>query len=206
VRVTYDGTPKQTETVLSRGNKTTLQVRDDSWVKTTIAPVAIRLEGGGSSLELDGRTMDKAKNVYIQGQVQLLAPTSTASIKHATFQPSSAVGGIIFPGTEMTVEDSEFNFEGIVQTAPRSSVTVRRTNFNFYKHVAYHLQAGRLDLGTKVDPGSNSFTRTMEAGTSPTALLIDAPKDGWSSVWSSKTTFEGIEPMELEIMGPGEVR
>jgi hypothetical protein len=198
--VTYNDPPK-VQAVLSTGNKTTLQVYDNSGINTTLAPVAIRLEGEDSALELDGRTTDQDRNVYIQGKVELVAPTTTASIKHARFQLANDVGGVMFQGNAMTVEDSDFFLEGITQTAPRSTVTVRRTTFN-YRRVGYNLKSGRLDLGTKLDPGGNAFSRAQQADSSSMALLIDAPVDGWNSVWSSKTTFDAVEPREGTVQGP----
>lgn len=178
--------------VLVTGKRATLRVWDDAMIKTPIAPIAVSSAGEQATIDFDGH--ETKDGVTVLGRVDILGALSAASIRRSNFALAQNVGGILFRGSELTVTDSEFSTEGIVQDGAGSFAKIRGSRFLGYTRGGYTLKAGRADLGTAAEGGNNKFVKTNETWvgmTEPTALIISAPAPSANapSATVSMTTF-----------------
>jgi hypothetical protein len=181
---------------------------------------AMRLDGDNLRVEITGSSIRSSganavasfrrndvviDHSFFQGIVDLMGGGTTAEIANSTFQISSetrATGGVSFFGQRLDITDCKFNVVGLLQSAPNSTVTVRRTKFAGYRDPAVILQGGTLDLGTMNDPGANQFqTGDFVSGMPPVALKVAAATGGGSASFSA-TTVDGQAPTPGWIMGP----
>jgi hypothetical protein len=184
----------------SEGVSTTITIHDNT---------VIQNEQGGAALQLEKlRTLD-VDNVTFDGIVQILDTASAASFTNSTFEitglpPTIAAktGEISFDGLSLSVSNSSFAGQAIVQNNPMSRVTLRNSKILGYNEAGYRLIAGLLDAGTMADPGGNTFAdffyrnNSVSLGSQPAAFSIevqDPPADGVVAT-SSASTFNDTQP------------
>ncbi len=156
--------------------------------------------GSVKNVILDGPTMVTIQRSKIGGRLEINAPTADAAIATTTFFASQS-GGIMFRGATLMVTGCQLMGVSIEQASPASTVEVRNTQFSQYGGFAYRLWNGHLDLGTKTDPGNNTFEKDPNIGAGA-ALDIEEPAGGNNGVTVSASTFDGQPINSFVAMGP----
>jgi hypothetical protein len=155
----------------------------------------------GPSLELMKVSSLNVDTVKLRGVIEILDPSSVATINEATFEVAEEMTGeISFNGWTMTVDNSIFPGLAIVQNSGR--VKLHNSQIANYMLAGYVLNAGLLDAGTMDEPGNNTFAdffytnHSVSLVTQPTALSVtvkDPPADGVVAT-SSASMFNGMQP------------
>lgn len=185
------------------GRRQHLAVSGDVRIQNINSAVTIQLDDA-QTVEIEGRA-DGALRVL--GRVEIVGVDSMVTVKNAEFTEGIDSGsGITFKGdgaSALRVEDSKFQGGGITLDGAALKATVRRTTFGAITHNAIRLLSGALDLGTKDEPGGNTFStrRDTPLDVIPVALQIDA-LEGAATVTSSASTFDGSNPGPCQILGP----
>jgi hypothetical protein len=187
------------------GERQKLAIRSASLINWMGAPSMIDMRGGGGSVVMAGTPSLAEKDCVINGTFDVEGRGVVVSIADTTFRSNAGPGGILFKGTSLRVDRSEFEFTGIMQDSHGSRAVIRNTKFTKYREAAYELFQGHLDLGNQREWGGNQFkadsSRPGVDGSSPVALNVIAAPGADAAVTVSGSTFEDLLPPAVTVTG-----
>jgi hypothetical protein len=147
-----------------------------------------------------GATLKFEKTPF-NGRVAVSGMMSSLEIIDSTVNAPMTNAGIDFSGKRLRVTGTTITggYYGIQQSTADSEATIRGTTIMGYTYYGYHLQTGKLDLGTGTESGNNKF---IGPDTANTYGLYDARQPATVEVTCSGTSFNDFRPPPGLVMGP----
>jgi hypothetical protein len=160
---------------------------DDASIDTPTNSNSIYASGNDFAFKLNKLTLNNTIQVASQGPMY----SGSLDITNSTFTLGMNDYGIQFYGATLNITGTTFTGGYQQVTQNFGNAKVRGSKFMGYTYNGYIINAGKLDLGTATDPGTNELTGP---DTSNAFGLYDSRALALDSITCSFTTFNGLRP------------